>query len=351
MTNDLATNCVSSFRKYANTVAVSAGISHLFETSPSLGRFIGVEHKLMANPSGLLTPDITALYDNDSKGLLFDLKYSLPADVQSVKDELLELEKYKHPRGGWGTSGVIQAVDFVLVCHMDDAHRATEAIRQLYQETSKSFFSSDTFSIWSWTITVARDDPGKEEMRLLHMYGTTRNATLQAAIAKAGGILVHEEVLTALRFTQNFVREKPPVQYTMCLLIQNVFSALPPLSLSLGSQRQEYAVTLDTVSQKANVLFPPWWETDVQTVQVKRSWVKEALDELVKIGLVGNVAGKPDSYSISIRRPISRKQLPQVICEKLSFLARRRPRGRPPSSKRIAKDKVLVSKPLEDYFS
>ncbi len=234
---------------------MSAGITHLFVTNSPLGRFIGIEHGLYADPNILLTPDITTLYDGESKGLLFDLKYSLPRDLQAVKDELLNLEKYKNARRGWGTHGIVDRVDFVLVCHMDDAKRATEAARELFKETSKSFFSPEAFSIWSWTIGVSRSDERKEEMRLLHICGATRNAKLQSMISDSGGILVAEEVLTALRFTQNFVRQKPPVQYTMSLLIQNVFSALQPLPLSLTSQRQEYIVTLDTVFQKTNILF------------------------------------------------------------------------------------------------
>ncbi len=186
-------------------------------------------------------------------------------------------------------------------------------------------------------------------MRLLHMHGKTRNTNLQAMIAEPAGILVAEEVLTALRFTQIFVREKPPVQYTMSVLIQNVFSALPPISLSVTSQREEYEVTLDTVSQKTNVLFPPWWETDIRTVQVKRSWIKEAMQELVRVKMVGAVEGRPDSYLLSRGRMTSRKQLPQQICERLAAIAKRKPRGRPPSPKKVEPSKASQSAKLTDY--
>ncbi len=349
MTVDPSRFCLTEFRKYADTVAVSTGISHLFETNPALGQFVGIEHRLVANPNALLTPDITTLYDDNSKGLLFELKYSLPSDPQAVTDELLKLEKYKYARSGWGTSGIVSTVDFILVCHMDDAKRATDAARQIYKETGKSFFAPETFSIWSWTIGVSRSDQRREEMRLLHMHGATRNAKLQAMILDPGGILVAEEILTALRFTQVFVRQKPPVQYTMSVLIQNVFSALPPLPLSLTSQRQEYIVTLDAVAQKTNILFPPWWESDVQTVQVKRGWIKEAMEALVKVKMIGAVQGKSESHAISPRRLTTRKQLPQVICERLAAHARRRPRGRPSAPKKIETGKILQSKLLTDY--
>jgi hypothetical protein len=322
----------------------------LLETTPSIGRFVGIEHRLLSNSGGLLTPDLTALYDEDSKGILFDLKHSLPSDPQAMKDEVMKLEKYKNAKSGWGVPGVIDPADFVLVCHLDDAKQATEAAREVYRDFGKEFFSPESFSVWSWTIGLSKHDERLEEMRLLHMYGATRNIALQQMITDVAGILVPEEVLTSLRFTQAFVREKPPVQYTVSFLIQNVFSALPPVSLSVTAQREEYTVTLDSIAQKTNVLFPPWWESDVETVQVKRSWIREAMEMLVRIRMISAVQGKPESYLISPRKLASRKQLPQVICERLVSLAARRPRGRPPSPRRVQAAKTPQLKSLTDYL-
>ena len=342
--------CVNDFRKYADTVAVSAGISHLFDITPNLGKFVGIEHRLSTSQDDLLTPDITTLYDNDSKGLLFDMKYSLPRELQNTKSELLELEKYKNAKKGWGISGTVSSIDFVLVCHMEDAKRATDAAREIYRETSKPFFSSGSLSIWSWAIGLSRADEKKEEMRLLPIYGSSKNPKLQAMIQQPAGILLPEEVLTALRFTQVFVRQRPPVQYTMSILIQNVFSALPPIPLSLASPAKDYVVNLDTISQKVNVLFPPWWEADTKTVQVKRGWIKEAMDTLAKVQMIDVVDRSTESYRISPRKWASKKPLPQLVCERLQAFAKRKPRGRPPSPGKIETKKVEQSRKLTEYM-
>jgi len=329
---------------------VSAAISHLFVTHPELGHFVGVEHKLVATHSNeILTPDITAVYDNNSKGLLFELKYSLPADIRSVKDELMKLAKYGRIRNGWGIKGVVQAADFILVCHMDDLKRAAEAVQQVFYETQNPFYDPLSFSIWSWTVAAAREDERREEMRLLHAYGATRNGRLQQMVSEPGGILVPEEVLTMLRFTHMFIRQKPPVQYTIALLIQNVFSALPPPT---RAGRRYYEVDLNLVYQKTNILFPPWWEQDVQTVQVKRGWIKEALDTLARLKLIKEIPGKADSYSIPIPTLITRKPLPLAICERLVAIQGKisRPVGRPPTIRGVPKRRPLGVKPITEYL-
>ena len=243
---------MADFRKYSDTVAISSAILHLFEENPSLGHFIGIEHTLHGSSTEeVLTPDITVTYDNDTIGLLFELKYSLPSDVRSVKDELLKLSKYATARDGWGVRSPVQAGDFVLVCHADDVKRTVEAATEISSETSNPFFSPRSFSIWYWTITAPRNSERKEEMRLLHAYGATGNNPLQSLINQAGGVVISEDVLTSLRFTNVFVRQKPPVQYSIVLLIQNVFSALP---LFKEQERDRYQVPLDTIDEKTTVV-------------------------------------------------------------------------------------------------
>jgi hypothetical protein len=288
---------------------------------------VGVEHRLIGlKQDDVLTPDITTLYSNNSKGLVFELKYSLSADPRSVKDELLELEKYKDITGGW-TVKPVQEHDFTLVCHMNDAKRAVDAAKEIYSD-GNGFFDPSRFSIWSWTITAVRGNEREEEMRIIHMYGATRNKPLQQLVRQTAGIALPEKVLTMLRFTQLFVRQRPPVQYTMVLLLQNVFTALPPPPFR--GEARDYHADLDTVYQKTNALFPPWWESDVRTVQVKKDWVREALDKMVEIDLIKKGPGGSGSYIIPIPTLKTRKPLHEAICERITPTGKvKRLRGRP----------------------
>lgn len=345
-----AGTCLADYRKYSDTVAVCSGIFHLFQTNPKFGYFVGIEHKLIVEPNEFLTPDITTIYEKKSKGLLFEFKYSLPINFHWVKGELHKLARYNCVKNGWGVKEHVQLADFILVCHIDDVKRVVEAAKQIFSETQNPFFNPMRFSIWSWTISTERKDPTKEEMRLQNMYGAIRNVYLQNKINEPGGILIDERVLMALRFSCMFIRQKPPVQYTIILLTQNVFSALQhPLSIDI----REYEVDLDLIYKKANELFPPWWENDVKTIQLKRSWIKEALDTLVMIKLINNIPEKKDSYSIPIPTLPIRKQADITICKKIEAAQKKaiRHRGlhyipkspkKKPSGTRSLKDYLLM---------
>jgi hypothetical protein len=167
-------------------------------------------------------------------------------------------------------------------------------------------------------------------------------------IQQPGGIAVSDEVLQTIRFTNVFIRQKPPVQYTISVLIQNIFSLFPP---PYGADRREYEVSLDLIYQKANLLFPPWWESDVQTVQVKRGWIKEALDTMVNLKLIKRIPQKLDSYLIPIPTLISRKPMEEVICRKIKSLEKTlRSRGRPPAVRRVPKKRPPEVGPLSKYL-
>jgi hypothetical protein len=342
--------CVEDFQKYSDTVVVAAAIYHLFVTNTFLGHFVGEEHTLTgATSTDILTPDITTLYDGNSKAVLFDFKYSLSSDPRSVKDELLELAKYASAKQGWGVKGSVQQLDFVLICHVDDVKRAVDAAREIYSDNTSPFYDPKRFSVWTWTMSVSKGATKKEEMRLQWEYGSTRNDALQKSIQQAGGIIVGDEVLTMLRFQYPFIRQKPPVQYTTILLIQNVFSALQRPSMG---GKAEYQVDLDLVYDRTKILFPPWWESNFKTVQLKRQWIKEALDLLVDISLIGIVQGKTEAYSIPIPTLVTRKPLPTAICERLGALLKRRRRnvGRVVSTKRVSKKKSVGTRPLTEFF-
>ena len=193
--------CVEQWRKYYDTVAISAAIYHIIVTHSEIGRFIGIEQRLdTSKPGERLTPDLVVLYDSD-RGLLFDLKYLLPTDIRSMKDKLMELSKYGRVQSSWRAGERIGSVDFILVCHPDDVKLAVEAAREVFAETNNPFYDPGSFSIWFWTVTTARETGRREELRLHLAYGATRNVPLQRMIEEAGGILIPEEVLATLRFS------------------------------------------------------------------------------------------------------------------------------------------------------
>jgi hypothetical protein len=180
---------VRDYRKYSDTVAVSCAIHNLFVEHPDIAKFVGIEHSLQNN-DGKITPDIVATYDNSQKGLLFELKWSMPFQSDQLEEKLMELKRYTVPCSGWRTpSNNVGFQDLVLICHIDDAQRIVDAVNKLSLNTDYSFFAEGGFAVWSWTITTPKIGERKEELRLLPMYGKTRNQRVEQLVRQAGGIL------------------------------------------------------------------------------------------------------------------------------------------------------------------
>jgi len=311
-----------------------------------MGRFIGVEHELTTENHRKVTPDLAAVYDHDTKGLIFELKWSLPSGSELLKAELLDLKKYSFVRHNWGTSsGTVDYHDLVLICHVDDVKRVVSVIDELVKASA---IRPEGLTVWTWTITPPKGGERKEEMRLVPMYGKTRNDEIETMIRAPGGILIPEDVLMYNRFQYNFIRQKPPVQYMMTILIQNIFS-----SFQQKSERDYYKIKIDLIYERCKAFFPSWREADTETVQIKKKWIREALEMMVELKLIERDTGEADCYLIPIPTLQTREPVHIALCKKLEKLWTRR--AKKPSRKGVKVKRVRVEglpkeRPLREFF-
>lgn len=342
-------HCVKDYRKYSDTVAVSYSIYHILTSILTSTKFVGIEHKLVNADGQKVRPDVVALYGNDTKGLIFELKWSLPLNKDLLEKEIKEIKKYTVPCSGWSSNVYhVDSHDVVLICHIDDVYRVVETIKELAQSQDYSFLKQEGFAVWFWTITPPKLSQRKEELRLFPAYGKTRNTEIENAIQAAGGLLIPDVVLTYLRFSFTFVREKPPPQYTMTVLIQNVFP-----TFQQKPERDNYQIDINLIYERAKVFFPSWHEFDTETIQVKRRWIREALEKLWELKLAEKVLGQPDLWYIPIPTLRTRRPIQEVLCKKISKqyikeLKKQRPRPtvRKPRLPKVSKKQ----KPITDFF-
>jgi len=346
---DIERVCVTDYRKYADTVAILFAIRHLLIKNPQIARFIGVESKLRDKKGNYLRPDLVAVFGNDKKGLLFEIKWSLPMDKRYLEQEIKELKKYVEPLYEWKTSsGSVEFHDVVLVCHIDDARRAIETITELSKNSEYACFKNAGFAVWSWFINPPKAGGQKEELRFLSSYGSTRNERIEKLIQQVGGILIPEDVLTHLRFTYIFIPEKPPVQYTMTVLVQNVFP-----TFQRGPERDFYEIDIDTIYERMKTFFPSAHEFDTETIQIKRRWITEAIERLQDLKLAERIVGTSDKWRVPIPTLRTRRPIQDAICNKMAReaikYAKRRwaARGRMP--KPLPKVRPVKQKPLTDF--
>ncbi|MDH5481731.1 MAG: hypothetical protein OEY22_02465 [Candidatus Bathyarchaeota archaeon] len=308
--------CTKDYRKYADTVAVSFAVYHTVTTQLKGLDFVGIEHKLINAEGRELTPDIVVLCENEKKGLIFELKWSLPSREDLLEEEIKELEKYTKPCSNWKPSvKSVDCHDLVLVCHIDDVQKTVDMIKKLSNEKGYSFLKEHGFALWSWTITPPKGGERKEELRLFCVYGKTRNDQIEKLVQAPGGILIPEAVLTYLRFSLTFVKEKPPIQYTMTVLVQYILAPFQQ-----APEKKSYEIELDWIYEQMKKLFPSWHEFDTPTIQAKRSWIREALEKFWELRLIDKIVGKPNTWFIPIPTLRTRKPIQEVICRKLSKL-------------------------------
>jgi hypothetical protein len=326
MSTKYLTPCINEYSRYSDTVAVLLAIYQMFLKNPGIARFVGVEYKLKKNKGNFVKPDLVAQYDQNSKGMLFEVKWSLPFDKELLEKKLKGLKKYKDVFTNWKTSdGRVQKHDLVLICHIDDAKRAVDAVKELGTESDCKFMQQEGFSIWGWILNPAKRNR-KEELRFLHCYGKTGNLELEKMIHATGGIVVPEEVLKYLRYLFSFIPEKPPVQYTIAVLVQNIFP-----SFQKSVEKELYELDIDLLYERAKSFFPSWQLFDSDTIQVKRRWISEAIEKLCDLGLAERVVTSPNRWSIPIPTLHPRGSLIESICKKIAKkLTKKKYKGRIP---------------------
>lgn len=310
---DLIQQCLRDFRKYADTVTVSAAVCHLFKENKDLGRYMGIEPKLNRIAQTPVTPDLAILYDNDAKGILFEIKWSLPQTSEWMEKKLKELKKYFDIFVNWKNgTGRVESHDVVLICHPEDSDNVLQMIKKISSENDYECFKNVGFSIWTWLLNPPKGGERSEQLRLIKLYGQTRNIELERKISNPLGILVPEEVLTFLRFTYFIIKEEPPIQYLLNILIINVL--LNPVALTYENF---YEVDTDWIWNKAKSHISMGEEYDEHSLQIKRRWIRDSLNTLLELQIIQK--DKKDNYwkiPTNLFRYV-RKPIQEIICIKL----------------------------------
>jgi len=310
---ELYRKCLKDYQKYNDTVTVSAAICHLFKENEKIGRFMGIEPKMKRIGEPSTTPDLAALYDDRTKGMLFEIKWSLQENPERLREKLKELKKYFDIYVNWNNeTGRVDFHDVVLVCHPEDSERVVKVIEKASKEVEYNYFNNVGFSVWTWLFSQAKKIGSTDELRIIRIYGETRNEELERVLSAKLGILVSEDVLMFNRFSYFFVREKPPMQYLLNVLIVNVLSN--PVAITY---EKHYVVTTDWIWNKTKNLILTGEEYDDQSLQIKRRWIRNALDELSDLKIIQK-GEKENTWKVptNLFRYI-RKSIHEKICKDL----------------------------------
>jgi len=310
---ELIKECLKSFRKYNDTVIVSAAICHLFKENDVVGSFMRIEPELKRISESPLTPDLAVMYDNMSKGIVFEIKWSVSQNKKWAEEKIKDVKKYCDTLINWkNETGRVEWHDVILICHHEDSERVLEIIKKLASEDDYDCFKKTGFSIWTWLFTHGKKGEKTEELRLMKIYGQTRNVELERLMSPELGYLVPDKVLTFLRFSYFVVKEKPPLSYLLNLLIVNVLSH--PVA---PRYENSYEVPTDWIWNKAKNVILSSEEYEDKSLTIKRRWIREALNSLVELEIIKK-GNKEDTWEIPTNLfRYSRRYIHEIICEKI----------------------------------
>lgn len=325
---------IRAYRRYADTVAVLSAVYHILQRQPILVDYVVVEKKLKTVEGKDVNPDLAAMYESRSKGLMYEFKWSLPNSEPLLGKEIKELAKYFIECVDWkNATGKVIFHDVVLICHVEDAQRVVSLLSSIANEAGFGFFNQPGFAVWAWTISATREGQRGEHLILTNVHGNTRNQVMDQLTKQLPGLILPEESLTYWRSSFNFTREKPPVQYTIITLIQHVFSQFQDPRRGPAP----YELTTDMIYEKSKMLFPSWHDFDVETRQLRRRWIGEALETMYSLEIIGKPIGKPDAWLIPIPTYKTRRPIETSLCTKLARHQLKLSKSPPRRGKRRAK--------------
>jgi len=340
---DEESKCVRDFQKYSDSVAILTSLYNLFSKKPELGRYVGIEKKLFRKDGRPIVPDFVVLYDENTKGLLFELKWSLPDNPTWLLEEIKDLEKYFEDLSGW-TNDVknVEFHDLVLICHISDIKKVVKLVEVLCTSEEFSFLRSGHFAIWGWSIVASKKGQREEELRIEKCYGKIRNIKIEQLLNEPAGIIISENVLQYLRWIFFFIKQKPPLTYIIAVLMQHILNAAP-----LDDDQKTYKINLDVILERSKIFFPSWDNYDNKTKQFKRNWIIEALDNMVRLDIIK----KERDNIYEIPKPIYKKRIPlqEALCKDILKMGKIKQRKRyVKKTTRLSSDvKVGV---LDDFF-
>jgi len=334
-------SCIRNLRKYSDTVTILAALYELFSRNKTLGRYVGVEIPLHTVNNEKAEPDFVTLYDDDNKGMLFELKWSLPNDPKKLGEKLKKIEKYFKDFIDWrNSSKKVEHQDVILVCHIMDVNKLIIFIKSVWDTDEFKFLKSENFSIWGWSIVPSKRGEREEELRISKHLGNTKNTEMEKLIGEPAGLLISQKVLEFLRWRYYFIKEKPPVQYTIIILLQHIFSAFP-----LDEWKESYKIDLETIYDRTQNFFPSWRDYDKNTIQLKKMWLREALRVMKDLNLIKESEEGLYEIPIPVFRP--RGDVNKAICKKIMQFVEKRQKRRVKTSRSLVKSKPVIEGPLD----
>lgn len=293
---------------YYNTVMMSVGLKHIFNSNEPCT--FKTNEPSMQTSNNNVTPDVIFQCDNDNKGIVCEIKTSLPNNEHYLLRDMKEqIEKYSDIQSGWKTkSKTINQYAILLLLHRNDSKIMDKHLQKWLK--SRDIITNKKICIAEWQHNHALKVRSQDEILISHRSGTTECDYFDQKLYN--DIRLNEMQLAMDYETQKFVKSDPPDLYIMTILYHNLFSIL-------STDKDEFMVTIDDLMEKLSEYYTSWSGLQGEQTQIRRRWVIRAMDKFFEIGIVEKHADHSDTYKIqwSKRTPKNiKKYLLDKMCGK-----------------------------------
>lgn len=275
VTKDMLLEKINSYEQSIHALlTMRQHLAHEFGAKSFIGRKMKTSLMNSISKGEDITPDMVSRFTNNT-GFVGDVKITASND-RDYADAEKQIKKYDDELIGWDTTDEkVNHHDLYVIIHQSHTQQFVEYIR-----SKKGYIYDRLLSIFSFNI-----DSSKNTFYVLEKRGGEVPEILKKDFSKV--VEVKYEYVYADMNKIKFYDAHPDVQYTMYILWDYIFSAIPTedeFRASGGKRIIPIPVNVDDLRTrlKAYVL-------DQGTHRVpdlpKKEWIVEALDEFVKIGL------------------------------------------------------------------
>lgn len=268
---------------YYGTVMLSVGLKHIFtDDEPCTFK---TNEPSMQTSNNCVTPDVIFQCDNDNRGIVCEIKTSLPHKeqylLQAMKDQI---EKYSDIQSGWKTRSKTINQYAILLLHRNDSKTMDNHLQKWLK--SRDIVTDKKICIAEWQHNSPLKVPRRDEILISHRSGTTECDYFDQKLHD--DIKLDEMRLARDYETQKFVKSDPPDLYIMTILYQDLFS-------TLATDRDEFVVTIDGLMGELTKYYTSWSGLVGEQTQIRRRWIIKAMDKFSEVGIAQKHTEQPDT--------------------------------------------------------
>lgn len=245
----------------------------------------------MITPTEGVNPDAIFQCDNDKKGIVTEIKSSLPENGAFLINEIKEpIEKYSQISEGWKTPNKkIDEHSILLLVNILDSKRTQDVLEESLRNGQIS--TKRNICLAEWSPPISSNKVGKGDIMLLrHRMGTTGCEYFDTKLKQ--DIPIDEDKIEIDFESRKFIRKRPPRIYVMDIIYHYIFSAIAE------EGKDEFVTTLDEIIKLLQQYFVSWSGIENEESQIRPSWINQAMKDFCDIGIAERTSKDSNEYRI-----------------------------------------------------